>query len=177
MITEERLEKVEKELARAKRRSRVILLAAAMTVAAVFLLCAGDAVPKVVRAERFELVDTNGTVRAVLHMSQLAGGPELSLSGPSGSAHLRVFDSGPQLGLYDKNKTGRVALMVSDVGSELNLRDENGKLRNVLFVASSGPGLSLFDENGMGRVALGMAHDVPIVGVCDPSGKLIWHAP
>ncbi len=51
MTTEERLEKLEKELARAKRRSRVMLVAAVMTVAAVFLLGAGCAKAKVAKVE------------------------------------------------------------------------------------------------------------------------------
>ena len=68
MTTEERLEKLEKDLAgakhdlaKAKRRSRLLLVGAVAIVALVFLLGAGnDAVQNVVRAHEFDLVDFNG---------------------------------------------------------------------------------------------------------------------
>ena len=67
---------------------------------------------KVIRAERFELVDGGGAVRAAL----------------------AATSDGPSLGLLDENGKGRAGLSVRTDGPSLVLRDENGKDRAVLGV-------------------------------------------
>jgi hypothetical protein len=153
MTTEERLEKLEKELAGAKRRSRVMLIAAAMAVAVVFLLGAGgEAVPKVIQAEKFELVDSTGRGRAALEMTQ-AGEPGLVLGDEKGKIRtgLIMGEAGrPSLGLFDDNGIPRIILHLDDSGEPtLSLSDENGKVRAGMCLGESGePGLGLYDQEG-----------------------------
>lgn len=136
MTTEERLVKLEKELAGAKRRSRVMLVAAVLSVAAVFLLGAGnDAAQRVVRAGKFELVDSTGKTRAVLAVS------------PSGQAHLV---------LKDENGLDRVGMSASASGpSGVHVYGEAGHLRARLSVDEADQsGLYLSDPNGTDCVNL-----------------------
>ncbi len=85
--------------------------------------------PKLVRAQKFDLVDAQGRVRAVLS----------------------VNDKGsPELRLVDKEGRGRATLGLQDDGSPgLALWDEGGMARTVLDVwVGGGYGLSLRDKDG-----------------------------
>jgi hypothetical protein len=150
MTTEERLERLEKELAGAKRRSRVMLVATVMTIAGMFLLCAGgNAVQKSIRAQSFELVDRNGMPRGGL-TADTSGEPCLLLLNRNGktSASLTAIGGEPRLRLYDQNDTLRALLDVLESGlSGLFLGDRNGKLRAVVDVTDVGPALTLYDQN------------------------------
>ncbi len=83
MTTEQRLEKLEMELARAKRRNRLLL--AVVLLAAVIMTTAAVTTEdiysrkKVVEANAFILVDGNGKTRAILFVDK--DGPMLGLSG------------------------------------------------------------------------------------------------
>jgi hypothetical protein len=141
MTTEERVEKLEKELTRAKRRSRVMLVAVAMTVAGMFLLCAGNStVQKVVRAEKFELVDPAGKIRATLGMLDservTTSRPGHDQDGKPYAAQVRTYYSAsPKLSLCDSNGLPRVSLCVSrgdGESPELTLDDPHGEARVVL---------------------------------------------
>jgi len=103
-----------------------------------FLIAAGALVwfvlarPKrkeVVRAQQFELVDSQGKVRALLAM---------------------LPDGGPILALYDKG--GKAAANLSLLPGEspmLALHDSGGKTRALLNVRPDGsPMLALFDREG-----------------------------
>lgn len=79
MTTEQRLENIEKELARAKRLNRLLL---AVVLLAVVAMSAGISRREdVVRAKGFIVVDENGKIRATLVMLR----------------------EGPLLGLFDEN--------------------------------------------------------------------------
>jgi hypothetical protein len=105
MTTEERLEKLEKELAGAKT----------------------------IRAERFEVVDSAGNVRAVLSV---------------GLTPAKLGQLGLELFGQD-GKTCRAVLGTKDGSPLLVLCDQNGKTRAGLSVAADGtPRLELLDQNG-----------------------------
>jgi hypothetical protein len=125
MTTEERLEKLEMELARAKRRNR-LLLATVVITAAVAMTAGIDRRENIVSANGFALVDESGKVRAVLGVDK----------------------DGPKLVLSDENDTARVTLGVNKDGPVLGLSDKNGKSRAALGVGERGPALALADENG-----------------------------
>lgn len=184
MNTEERLEKLEKELARAKRRSRVMLVAVVMTVIGVFLLGAGgESVPKRIRAQEFDVVDASGGVRAALLVSENGAGPSLKLYDQNGEpcVVLGMGDSGPALGLCDRTGTTRIALaMLADGEPTLSLYDQNDTARAVLaiFAKSGQPMLGLADQNGKSRIGLGMTKSgQPMLGLYDQDGKVIWRTP
>ena len=109
MTTEERLEKLERELARAKRRNRHLLAFALMAAGLAVVTAAwigtpakvsaetGARAPKVVRATGFVLEDADGEVRATL----------------------TAFKEGSALRLFDENTNVRAALGVAKDGSRL----------------------------------------------------------
>ena len=154
MTTEERLEKLEKELAQLAR-----------------------AATEEVIARQFVLVDDKGKTRAVLGMSKT--GPSLALYDENGKfrATLNVTEDGPALGLLDEKGKPRAGLAVTKDGPQLSLFDENSKNRAWLAMSKNGPGLILLDENDKPRVGLAMLKDGPKLGLSDEKGKLIWSAP
>ena len=107
MTTDERLDKLEKELARAKRRNRRLLAVVGLVVGAFALVWivarAGCNAQSVIRANAFVLQDENGKARAELRMDK--DGPGLSLFDAAGKtrAGLTVVKDAPMLSLYDEN--------------------------------------------------------------------------
>ena len=89
MTTEDRLEKLERELSRANRRNRCLLAVVGLAVVGLGLAWAWNkttataqgqgaaAAPKVIRAKEFILQDANGKLRAVLSVEK--GEPGLHL--------------------------------------------------------------------------------------------------
>jgi len=135
MSTDERIEKMERQLARMRLFNRCLIACIVLSLGVWFIektftaetAWAGPGV-KEIRANRFILEDDEGTVRARLTVD--AGGPALSL--------------------LDKNGKSRAVLSVDKNGSGLRLRDENSKPLAALSMDKDGsrPGLVLCDENG-----------------------------
>jgi len=175
MTTEERLAKVERELAetkaqaeRAKRRTRAGLAGIGLiaTVSVLGLIGAhgcepgegGGAAVNEVRARRLVLVDDENWPRAALEMDHMEGGPVLLLyRGRMGKPCVRL------------------GLRVD--GSQLLLFDENGEPRAELAVGEEGPALTLSDAAGKPRVCLDLVEDGARLSLFDADGKLIWSAP
>jgi hypothetical protein len=191
MTTEERLEKLEKELTGAKRRSRVMLVATVMAVAVVFLLGAGgEAVQKVVRAERFELMDSTGKLRAVLGLTE-SGQPALGLWDQDGKARAVLgLRAGPGLadepGLWLSDHDGKVRAMLDLCcfgQPALSLLDQNGENRvtlalSAVLVKFGEPWLALHDQDGKHRAVLDVTKRYgPGLELFDKNGKPIWSAP
>ena len=134
MNTEERLEKLERELARAKRRNRWVLAAVGLGALAWTVMGAarvptpplelGPGVSQVIRANRFELKETNGRTRAILDMGK----------------------EGPSLCLFDEKGKIRV---------ELYVRRNKADAPEAVLRNPGVPGLRLWDEDGMVRALLG----------------------
>jgi len=145
MTTEERLENLERELARAKRRNRCLLAAVLLGAGVVILAAAWIGTPEkalaanaakaptIIRANGFIVEDANGKSRIMLAMTE----------------------DGPTLSLLDENGKGRAILNVIRGVAILGLNDENGKPRAMLGVSKEGPAIGLTDENGKTRVGLG----------------------
>ncbi len=155
MTTEERLENLEREVGRAKRRSRWLLAALGLGLAALALVwaLAGGAPGAEVRARRLVLEDDEGRERATLEMG--AYGPRL-----------RLLDAAGQ-------DRARLAVIADDSG--LSLADENGKFCALLRVSKEGRALGLADENGKPRVVLCVRKDGSVLSL--EKGKEIWSAP
>ena len=139
MSTEERIERLEKKLARLKRRDRwlpaVILLAAGAWIAfAGFGRMTSKAGAlteaqghKTVRANAFILLDKNDKERASLAMTKM----------------------GPALTLYDeKGKTRALLVATRMIGPALRLYDEKGKTRVSMDVRYGEQALWFYDEKG-----------------------------
>jgi hypothetical protein len=167
MDTEERLEKLERELLAEKRRNRWLLAAVGLGLVGVALAWTLATItstaqaqganigPKVIRATQLILEDETGKPRAWLGVSK----------------------DGPMLTLVDENGKPRAMLSVRKDGPALLLDDETGKLRAALGVLKSGPGLEMLDENGKQRAVLSVSKDGPKLHLSDANGKVIWSQP
>jgi len=132
--------------ARGMSRGRWALVIAAVCLvvtAAAIAYAAGQAtapVQEVVRAQKFELVDEAGKMRAALAM--LPSGAGLGLYDNDGKLRadlLLLSDGGPRLRLLDKEEKPRAGLMLLADGSPaLVLYDKDGKARAGLLVSADG---------------------------------------
>jgi len=121
---------------------------------------AGKQVPvaKVLRAERFEVVDSSGKVRAALET---------------------LPDGSPGLTLRDKDGQMRAWLSLLPDGSPgLTLRDKDGQMRAGLLLSNGSPGLSLWGKDGKGGAMLAVRADgSPELALYDKDGRLVWQTP
>jgi len=152
---------------------------------------------EVVRAERFEVVDTQGRVRATLGM--IFGSPDLTLFDEKGEVRAMLtldfdgspalymndekgevraevavhFDGMPRVWLFDEAGESRVELDLLGGGPNLTLRDENGEPRALVGVDADGPGLVLYDENGERRAWLNLSAEIgPGLVLFDENGEV-----
>lgn len=196
MTTDERLDKVERELARAKRRNRWLLVALGLAVGAWIL--AGTLTPRTAGAQGGsrtlgDILDEakaqGGTPAPTLLervVGKEAGGgawvnevraKRFVLVDDAGRerAMLDVLADGPRLALFDAAGKPRAWLSVDKDGPVLGLGDENGKGRVVLAVDEDGPWLHLRDAAGKARVALSVLADLPVLHLLDAAGEIrVW---
>lgn len=205
MTTEQRIEKLENELIRAKRRNGILLLGACLLAVFLTLTWAGlgklrpayakNTTPKEIRAKEFIVEDENGNARATLAVSK--DGPALSLMHENGKplAMLAVVKKGVMLTLCDINGKVRVMQSVSKDGSAvMKFYDENGKTRVGIMESV----LLLLDENENRRVMLNeknggsslalygdgetlagltvLRGDEPKLFLTDENGNIVWRS-
>jgi hypothetical protein len=180
---------------RAKWAILVAAVCLVVTVAAVAYAAgqAKTAAPKVVRAQKFEVVDAQGRVRATLGLLP-DGSPSLELTDEQGKtrAQLSLYSDGsPYLGLQDAKLMPHAMLGVRSDGSPyLGLQDAKLKTRAELSLDSGGrPSLALSDEQGKTRAAMGTTSpETTHTGATeqnvefslvlfDKQGKVLWQAP
>ena len=181
MNTDERLENLERELARAKGHIRWLLAAVCVALGVWFVAGtfgparagstagAPPIAPLVneVRAKQFILVDDGNNTRAVLYATK--GGPVLFLKDETGKPRAALDMYG--LLLSDENGKPRAMMGVFEDRSRLDLYDENGKTRAGLTATKDGPALGLNDENGKTRAGLTVTKDGPALGLYDENGN------
>ncbi len=103
---------------------------------------------KTVRAERFELVDPQGRVRATLELRD--GGPGLFLSDEQGRLRASVSHDDSQTALYLRDAEGQIrvgAAQFAHGGGGYALHGPEGKGAAVLYLKGKGS-LRFFDEQG-----------------------------
>jgi hypothetical protein len=137
------------------------------------------AVPDVVQARRFEVVDAAGRVRATLGVSTEEGKARLVLfdAAGKGDAWLEVSPHGmPSLMLFDPMGKGRAFLEVVLPGSpSLTLSDAAGQRAALTVLPNGIPRLVLFDAAEKQRAALEVLPDGrPDLELYDAAGKVIW---
>lgn len=162
MTTDERLEKVEGQLARVRWFNRCLIACIVLSLGVWFIVKTlgpetawAQSGAKEIRANKFVLEDENGKDRA----------------------KLLVDNKGTGLFIYDENGKTRALLSVFKDSPGLNLFDENGKLRAELMVFKDEPALQLNDENGKARVSLEVNKTIPSFVMFDENRKPIWKAP
>ena len=184
MTTEERLERLERELGRAKRHNRWLLAGVALCLGIVLIARASGppkaaaqpagAASKVVHANGFVLEDRKGKTRAKLVMSK--GRPGLALYDEKGKtrAGMSVSKDGPGFFLADEGGKLRAAMDLMKGGApRLFLKDEKGTARAILALFEGESSLHLTDEKGNIRALLNEGKLV----CCDEKGQVIWSTP
>lgn len=161
MTTDERLEKLERELSRARTRFRWLVVGAGLCVMSVAVLYAFGqyqttitsratkaGTGKEIRANNFVLVDANSQQRASLGMDE--DGVELRLRYGNGNigAALCLHDEKMVLSLSDNSGKPRAVLGVTKNMPILCLYDQREEPRASLVVLTDGPHLMLYDEKG-----------------------------
>lgn len=154
MTTDERLEKLELELARSRRRFRWLIVGAGLCFVSAAILYAGrtrsgDAgVNREFRATSFVLEDASGKPRASLGMDE--DGLELRLRYENGNigAALCLHEEKVVLNLADHNEKPRAVLGLTKNMPILCLYDEKEEPRATVAVLGDGPHLVLRDEKG-----------------------------
>jgi len=137
MTIEERLENMERELGRQKRRNRwllgaILVLLGGLVAAGVFKTMITPVQAQVagtvkqIRAKGFVVEDENGKGRATLAASK----------------------DGSGLVLWDENGKTRIGLGIFKDGPDLRLWDENGKPRAALGMVEDGPRMILSGPDG-----------------------------
>lgn len=148
----ERVERLEAEVRRWRRRAAVLALA---VIAVGTMGALADR--RVVEARRFVVRDSLGRVRAEL------GGEDTSIA-------LRV---------RDETGVPRLTVGVESEAAVLVLSDATGRPRAGLVTLGHGaPGLTLYDAGGRPRAEVGLARDgEPAMALTDPRGGPIWKTP
>jgi len=166
---------------------------------------AQDEPPKVITAERLEIVDENGVKRLIAE----AGG--IALVDENGKGRVGIWEDENEDGdvgffVYDEQQNPRIYLGFAEDGDstalqfynsrgeknlQLTLTDDASVLNlssEVLLGAVEavpereeipiGAGLYLVDKEGNGRVAISIGKSVPPgIAVIDENGKSVWSAP
>ncbi len=188
MTIEERLEKLEVKLARARFIYRLLGVIGIGVFLVTWFIVSRTHTSDVVFAKRFTLVDDSGITRAELAVRE--EGAVLSLCDENGKFRtmLRVGKDGSRLDLFDENGKLRTSLCEVKGLNGLILTDENQKPRATLVVTKDGPGLDLFDENENVRASMGTGQTETEDGrvttypessllLFDQDGYVIWEAP
>ncbi|MCL4694725.1 MAG: hypothetical protein KJ060_19710 [Candidatus Hydrogenedentes bacterium] len=133
---------------------------------------------KVVRGERFELVDASGNVLAVLG-PQHNGSPGLTLYGKEGTPSLRLAVNpagGANIFMLDQEERARVNLLVTPEGQPFfHFLDQNERGRAGFGLSGDGePKLFLCDAEGTPRATLHVAPDgTPSLDYAGPAPEYV----
>lgn len=139
-----------------------------------------QAVSTVVRAQRFELVDTNGILRAVLTAGGSDGWTALQLNDQNGNAHIGMAvatdQAGIAIGQGDMHAHVRIALIGEEPAIEVT--NEAGAMVDLGVNADGTLGVVGLDRTGQVRANLGLASNgQPSITLRDSSGGTVWNAP
>jgi hypothetical protein len=173
---EERLETLERELARANHRCRWLLVA--MSLASVLAVtCSANNPLQVIRATSFILVNDQGQECGELAMG--TSGPTLALLDEQGNATVQIMahKDGPALVMYDEKDNSRIVLALTKEGTGLHLSDEKGNVRAGFGLFEEETSLALYDEAGTARAGLSVRKSGPLLTLFDDKGTRVWSAP
>jgi len=185
MTIEDRLEKLERELACAKRRNHWLLAGVGLALGiglvawafgpATVLAQSTQASLREVRANSFVLEDETGKVGAMLAMTK--DGPMLSLLDENGQrlVWMDVSKKGPTLNLLAKHGQGGVALSALE-GKPLLHVFGYGKGVVGLSALEDGPGLVMGAEGGRSFATLALTKTGPRLSLFEKD-KIVWSAP
>ena len=95
------------------------------------LLGAGYSAPKIIRAQRFEIVAPNGQVQAILRAT--IHGPEISLGDVDGRERwiLGVDARGPSMGFMDQYGKVRIGMAIIQGSGVIAVTDSSGQTKRI----------------------------------------------
>ena len=176
-----------------KRALLILTLCSSLTSAAVAFAVATLIVPgvshagpdpqaatAVVRAQRFELVDSSGTVRALLAVSPGDEWTSLELNDRTGNVHVGMAVTMDQAGIAIGQGDQHAHIRLSLVGLEpsIQVMNEGGVMADLGVNTDGTMGFVGLDRNGQVRANLGLASDgQPSIRLLGPSGGTLWSAP
>jgi hypothetical protein len=187
MTTEERMEKMEAQLARTRRLVHCLMACIVLALGAWLILknfgpetALARSRGEVLTANSFVLEDENGNKRAVL--GYLKGeGTALSLLDDDGMTRVTLSMSGNEQGaltFFDKDGEHRAVLQEDkEDGPSLGLWDEDGKRRATLGFYMKMPSLMMRDESQRGGALLTVLRDKSSLSLRDKDGKVTWSTP
>ncbi|MBX7149412.1 hypothetical protein K1X76_10060 [bacterium] len=143
----------------------IFIINTVVSFAFIFLVLNGDIYIKnmpleVLNVKRINMLDNEGSIRAVLgmHSSDVATMPSL-----------------PSLGFFDKNGMSLMSL----TGSSFSLRNIGNQWKEGKqeyegpFLNLEPKGVSLYDTNGMDRLSILIDNDEPSIQLLDETGKIL----
>jgi hypothetical protein len=171
MTIDERIEKLEQGLTRARRTNAGLLIILCLGVAAMISGAAVEEkkteVAKMIRAQKIMLEDEKGRPR--LFLNGTGEEPGLSLADETGvvRANLLMFMEEPSLVLRDNKGMKRLQAGLTGEGPRIWLNDEKGNTRLSQVVEKEGSGLLVFDDNDKNRIGLFLKKTGPFLEMCD----------
>lgn len=200
---ERRLEKLENQLDWMRRS-----MMGTVAVAIVLILAATSTDQfvenKVIRAQRFELVNDEGTQRGIWGISK--GVPSFSMKDETGSLRvgimadktrptltffdkratsdgflnlvtLGVSDGGPSLSMWDRKGKKKITIGATENVSSLFTHDNEGNMRVGLIGSSKSSGLVFYDEKSTPNGVLRLGKEGKHLQFWGRNEKLLWESP
>ncbi|MFC1551568.1 hypothetical protein ACFL6P_03275 [Candidatus Latescibacterota bacterium] len=178
MTTEERLNKLEREVDRTKRINRVLVLLLFGVCLSLWLFggvnsTAQQGVADEIRARKVLLVDNVDRNRIVLDAEKDMADITFYDENKSARLLIGVNNERSELTFYDEMEIPRIFLVVSEEDEGIEMYDENYNPRVYMGVNDEKVGLDIYDESGTLRVNM----DEEGINLLDISDELIWTAP
>ncbi|MFA9479947.1 hypothetical protein ACERK3_16810 [Phycisphaerales bacterium AB-hyl4] len=145
---------------------RMILLGGALVAVLLILGMQSQPSQDVVRAQRFEVVDEQGRVRAVLSTLRGGGHPTLTFLDAEGNDRINLHavpHRGPMMEFIDDNKRARMRLsLLPDGNPILVMNDPDGQARMsmLLRMNDGGPFIRVLDDRQRVRGTFGLTRAV-----------------
>jgi hypothetical protein len=175
MTVEERINRLESEILRARLRARFFTAVAAIGIVLAYLSSNSSAqaqAPRELRASAFILEDAQGRVRARLEAVK-GTNPVLNLYDEQNvlRATFGIADGRPSIFLVGANRTGAISMAVMENGPTMVVGSPGGS--TMLGPRSDGPGplMQMLDNNGIVRVAVGLGQDGAGLSFADARGQ------
>jgi HEAT repeat protein len=130
----------------------VVAVCLVVTVAAIAYAAGKTSAPEVIRAQRFELVDDEGRVRAALDV--LGGDPDVALHDREGRSRavLSMVGGSPRLRLFHENGEAAIGLSEFRGGALISALGAGPPGPSALLAVAPGEaGLGLYDDKGRQR--------------------------
>lgn len=177
MNLEDRIVRLEAELASLRKRNRTFGVLLMLAVAVPALLAFGRGQVQVVRAERFEVVK-DGKVLAKLDESVFGGG-SLSIYSEDGKevGYLLATSTGGMLSILDKDGKPVGMLSTGTEGGSLGIFNKDGKHVGGLAATRSGGLLGVNNKDGRVVGALGADPEGGTMMLLTPDGEVRFKAP